>query len=137
MKPKAVRSSIKTKTTRSTKPMVATPAPSVPPTAPVVAQPVVRAATPKPAAPKQTITSVTAKIDVGFGNALYIRGQGDGLSWDKGTLLQCVDPSTWVWSTAHAQGQVEFKLLLNDEVWSQGENLTVPAGLKAEVAPIF
>ena len=116
----------------------------IPPTSPVappvksvapVAAPV--ASTVQPALPKEIVTTVMAKIDVGFGNALYIRGQGDGLSWDKGTRLQCVDPSTWVWSTPSVKGEVVFKLLVNDEVWSQGEDLTVVAGKQIAVVPAF
>ncbi|MBI2949420.1 MAG: hypothetical protein HYY23_17410 [Verrucomicrobia bacterium] len=83
------------------------------------------------------LTTVNARIDVGFGNALYIRGQGDGLSWDKGTPLECLDGATWVWSTKDAEGTVEFKLLLNDQVWAQGENLTVAPGQSVEITPAF
>lgn len=117
---------------------VASPVKSVTP-AVQAAAPVVKpaASAAQPPLPKATITTVTAKIDVGFGNALYIRGQGNGLSWDKGTLLQCVDPSTWVWSTPNARGEVVFKLLVNDEVWSQGEDLVVAPGRQVEVVPAF
>jgi hypothetical protein len=86
---------------------------------------------------KLLVTTIAAKIDVGLGNALFIRGQGDGLSWDKGTALQCVDASTWIWSTNRAQGKVVFKLLVNDQVWSQGADLVVEAGTKAEIVPVF
>lgn len=119
------------------------------PVVPVIAaaKPVTAAPVPAVAAPERTVTaapsakpvvtSVAAKIDVGFGNSLFIRGQGDGLSWDKGTPLQCVDASTWIWSTTGARGSVVFKLLINDETWSQGEDLVVQAGQKAEVQPVF
>lgn len=83
------------------------------------------------------LTTVNVRIDVGFGNTLYIRGQGDGLSWDKGTPLECVDAATWVWSTKNAEGNIEFKLLLNDQVWAQGENMTVAAGQSIEATPAF
>lgn len=83
------------------------------------------------------LTIVHAKIDVGFGNALYIRGSGDGLSWDEGTLLECVDSTTWVWSTKKAGTNIEFKLLLNDEVWALGENQKVAPGHSIEVIPAF
>ena len=93
-----------------------------------------------PAAAKskaQPLTAVHAKIDVGFGNALYIRGSGDGLSWDEGTLLECVDSTTWVWSTKKAGTNVEFKLLLNDQVWAVGENQMVAPGQSIDVIPAF
>jgi hypothetical protein len=87
--------------------------------------------------PEPVVTTIEAKIDVGFGNALFIRGQGDGLSWDKGTALECVNASTWVWSSNRVQDKVVFKLLVNDQVWSQGEDLVVEAGMKAEIVPAF
>lgn len=115
--------------------------------APVAAKPVAPAPAPlpvqKPVAPvvpakvELPPTVVTAKIDVGYGNTLFIRGQGDGLSWETGTPLTCVDASTWVWSSQRAKGKVVFKLLVNDRVWAQGEDLSVDAGQRAEVAPAF
>src|SRR4030095_2698721 len=86
---------------------------------------------------KRSATTVAAKIDVGFGNALFIRGQGPGLSWDRGTPLNCRDDSIWVWSADKAKEKIEFKLLLNDQVWAQGENVTIAAGEKIEVVPRF
>lgn len=80
--------------------------------------------------------TIEAKIDVGFGNALYLRGEGLGLSWTKGVPLTCVDGSTWKW-TGDTSEQVKFKLLLNDQVWSQGEDLVAAPGQKLEIAPAF
>ena len=88
-------------------------------------------------ATEQLLTTVEVKIDVGFGNTLFIRGQGDGLSWDQGVPLRCLDSSTWVYSTTEAKDQLVFKLLLNDQRWSQGDNHIAPAGLKTEVSPAF
>ncbi len=89
------------------------------------------------AARPETITLVEARIDVGLGNALFIRGQGDGLSWDKGQPLDCVGAATWIWKTAQARDKVVFKLLLNDVLWAQGEDLVLEAGRKLEVVPSF
>ena len=85
----------------------------------------------------EQMTVVQAKIDVGFGNSLFVRGQGDGLSWDKGLPLSCIDGSAWVWSTKQAKDKVVFKLLLNDQVWAKGEDVVVEAGRKIEIAPVF
>ncbi len=84
-----------------------------------------------------TATEVAAKIDVGFGNQLFIRGQGDGLSWDKGAPLVCRDSSTWVWSTPHAREKITFKLLLNDRIWAQGPDLVAEVGARTETVPQF
>ena len=44
----------------------------------------------KKAAPKVVVTTITALVDVGFGNTLYLRGEGPGLSWEKGVPMKCV-----------------------------------------------
>jgi hypothetical protein len=56
---------------------------------------------------------VTAYI--GIGNRLFIRGDGPGLSWDKGIPLQFVSIGKWRWETNDATAPVRFKLLKNDE----------------------
>jgi hypothetical protein len=83
------------------------------------------------------LTEIAARIDVGLGNTLFIRGEGDGLSWEKGIPLACQDASTWVWSTRHANDKLVFKLLLNDVVWSVGDNIAVEAGRRTELRPQF
>jgi hypothetical protein len=81
-------------------------------------------------------TTIEAKIDVGFGNNLFLRGQGAGLSWDRGIPLTCIDGKTWQWSAA-ANDKLTFKLLLNDTVWAKGADLVATPGQKVEVAPAF
>jgi hypothetical protein len=80
--------------------------------------------------------TIQARIDVGFGNALYLRGEGKGLSWDHGVPLTCVDSSTWQW-TGETTDPVKFKLLLNDTVWSAGEDFVAAPGQKVEISPVF
>ena len=129
------------------------PVPPAPPAARVVpappaarvapAQPAARVAPAQPAPPvapvpvAPQVTTITARIDVGLGNALFIRGAGHGLSWEQGQMLECTDSTTWVWSTTQARSLIAFKLLLNDQVWSQGDDLTVEAGKQLEVTPVF
>lgn len=83
------------------------------------------------------VTTIEAHVNVGFGNQLFIRGQGDGLSWDKGQPLTCLESSRWLWSSERVQGAVTFKLLLNDACWAQGDDLKVEAGRTLEVVPCF
>ena len=85
----------------------------------------------------ETVTVVEARIDVGLGNALFIRGQGDGLTWDKGQRLECIGADTWIWKTVQAREKIVFKLLLNDMLWAQGEDLVLEAGRRLEVVPSF
>jgi len=87
--------------------------------------------------PAELLTTIEAKLDVGYGNSLFVRGEGDGLRWDKGTPLDCRNASTWLWSTQAAKEKIVFKLLLNDQVWAKGEDLVVEAGKKIEVVPSF
>jgi hypothetical protein len=89
------------------------------------------------ASAERPVTEVVAKGDVGFGNSLFIRGEGDGLSWDRGTPLACTGPSTWVWSATQARDKVVFKLLLNDQIWAKGEDIMVNAGQRVEIVPGF
>jgi hypothetical protein len=56
---------------------------------------------------------VTAYI--GIGNRLFIRGEGPGLSWEKGVPLQFVSIGKWRWETSDASDPVKFKLYKNDD----------------------
>jgi hypothetical protein len=80
---------------------------------------------------------VLARIDIGFGNHLFIRGEGNGLSWAEGQPLTCLESATWVWSGGNGSDGSIFKLLLNDEIWCQGENLIVRAREQVEIEPRF
>ena len=82
------------------------------------------------------LTTIDVKLDVGFGNAVFLRGEGGGLTWERGVPLVCVDAKTWRWA-AEAKAPVTFKLLINDKIWSAGSDLTVAPGQKLEVAPEF
>ena len=85
---------------------------------------------------KAAVTTIKAKVDVGFGNNLFVRGQGAGLSWERGTPLVCVDGQTWSWSTPTAD-KLTFKVLLNDAVWAQGEDVVADPGKQVEISPRF
>ncbi len=116
-------------------------------------QPTKKTATKKPAAKKavakKTVakkttttkktlkTSIVAYVDVGFGNMLYIRGEGAGLSWDKGVLVKNISAAEWVFDTTKATGTVTFKFLINDQIWAEGDDLTLKAGSKSVSSPQF
>lgn len=91
----------------------------------------------KAASKKLVETSLIARVDVGFGNSLYVRGEGAGLSWEKGTLLENITPYEWALKTTKAKGPVTFKFLINDELWAEGENITVAAGETSISTPAF
>ena len=95
-----------------------------------------RISTPKPATPALKVTTIEVKVDVGFGNAVYLRGKGPGLSWERGVPCVCVNRNTWRW-VAPVTEKLTFKLLLNDSVWAQGADLVAGPGEKVEVVPSF
>jgi hypothetical protein len=129
-----------------TPPLVAKASPVVPHARPIIAEmPSARlqaeivapkAAPVKAVVPASPVTTIEAKINVGFGNHLFLRGQGAGLSWERGAPLKCVDAQTWRWSAPAAE-PLTFKLLLNDKVWAQGEDIVVAPGKCVGVAPRF
>jgi outer membrane biosynthesis protein TonB len=92
----------------------------------------------KPAKAATTATVIVAKYDVGHGNNMYIRGEGAGLSWDVGILMENAGNDVWVWTTNEAkEGGVSFKFLINDAGWSTGDNMTAPAGETTTLFPAF
>jgi hypothetical protein len=108
------------------------------------------AAAPKPAAAKKKAapkvkavatralaTTITAQIDIGFGNSLHIRGEGPGLSWDRGTLMNCVADNQWQITLAESARPIVFKVLVNDLSWNAGEDYTVAAGATVVIEPTF
>lgn len=82
-------------------------------------------------------TRVVVKYDVGFGNALYIRGKGANLNWDKGILLRNVKPDEWHWEIDLPFNACEFKVLINDSEYEIGGNHPLTAGSAIQYTPKF
>jgi hypothetical protein len=112
------------------------PATSTPVTAATSAPAPVRTSAPVAAGASAPVTTIEVKKDVGFGNAVFMRGQGGGLTWERGLPLVCVDAQTWRWSGV-AKDPIKFKVLINDKIWSAGNDLVIAPGQKMEVAPEF
>lgn len=87
---------------------------------------------------KQRLVSVVcATCDVGWGNTLFIRGGGASLSWDKGVAL-AYDEKTKGWLfKMRCTNPIEFKVLINDERWSEGENFILKPGETLKIHPKF
>lgn len=82
-------------------------------------------------------TRITIKSNVN-GNKLFIRGNGAGLSWDKGVELRRVNDDTWVWDTGELFENVEFKILLDDARWETiDQNRQIEWGQKQDFTPKF
>lgn len=80
---------------------------------------------------------VVIHCDVGFNNSVFIRGSGANLSWDKGIMLQNTKPDEWVWETDQSFNSCEFKALINDSQYEQGDNHLLTNGNCLEYTPLF
>jgi hypothetical protein len=130
------------KTTKTTK----TPAPATKLTAPApalkstVVPKIKKSASPTPeivAKPTGSRVKISAKIDIGFGNALFIRGNGPGLSWDKGLSLDCITSDNWTIILQGVDKPFSFKLVLNDDTWSTGPDYSAAPGETVTLTPVF
>jgi hypothetical protein len=82
-------------------------------------------------------TEIIADVDIGWGNQLFIRGEGSGLSWEKGIPMQNIGNHLWHWKCQEKCAEnFQYKLLINDHIWALGENLTASCG-RNRIAPSF
>ena len=133
-KPTATKTAVrKTKVAPAAAP-VPTPAPA--PVAAVVSVPPpeveLKVVTPKPVA-----TTITARIDVGFGNSLHVRGDGPGLSWDRGVPMTCIADDQWQLVLGESARPFTFKIMVNDLTWCLGDDYTLESGGSVELTPEF
>ncbi len=91
----------------------------------------------KTSSAKSRNTTVVAQIDVGFGNTLYLRGDGPGLSWEKGVALDCVADDKWSIALSETSRPIVFKFLVNDLTWSAGDDYVAQPGATVNVTPSF
>ncbi|MEZ5413431.1 MAG: hypothetical protein R3F03_03850 [Opitutaceae bacterium] len=89
------------------------------------------------ATPAPVPTTISALIDVGFGNTLYVRGEGPGLSWDQGLPMDCVADAEWTITVSGATTPLTFKFLLNDATWCTGADYTLAPGKIGAFTPEF
>lgn len=92
---------------------------------------------PRPVTTKVVTTTIIAVLDVGFGNTLFIRGQGPGLSWDKGIPMTCIAPNEWQIVLPESARGYTFKVLVNDVTWSLGPDFVVESGGTVTITPEF
>jgi hypothetical protein len=91
----------------------------------------------KPGTPAPVLTVITAHIDIGFGNALHLRGEGPGLSWHQGLPMQCVADDEWAITLPESAQPVVFKFLVNDLTWSTGPDYVAAPGTAITLKPVF
>jgi hypothetical protein len=96
---------------------------------------------PKPvtenASAKSADTTIIAKIDVGFGNALYLRGEGPGLNWAQGVVMTCLADDQWRITLGESARPITFKFMLNDVTWSTGPDYVASPGETITLTPQF
>ncbi len=85
----------------------------------------------------KSVTRIIARVDARFGNTLYIRGEGGGLSWTEGVPMENISSDEWKWESTEADSGIVFKFLVNDEIWANGEDQTVAAGSTSISTPSF
>ncbi len=71
------------------------------------------------------------------GKSLYIRGNEGGLSWQKGQPLVQAGPDHWIYRMSKNFNRIEYKLLIDDAVWEEGNNHIFEPGKDAIEAPLF
>jgi hypothetical protein len=82
-------------------------------------------------------TRLLATAYIGIGNKLFIRGDGPGLSWDKGVPMQFVSIGKWGWATHDATGPVACKLYKNDETAALSGEIFLEPGKHVEITALF
>lgn len=71
---------------------------------------------------------------------VFVRGDNCGLSWDRGSQMQCNGSSATIILQCPPSTQISIKLLLNDQVWMRGANAVFDSssgGGTIEVFPWF
>ena len=81
--------------------------------------------------------SLVANLHIGIGNVPYVRGEGAGLSWEKGTEMQFLEIGKWEWRASEAHETVRARIFLNDKISAFGEDIEINAGEQVEVFPEF
>lgn len=76
-------------------------------------------------------TVVIAKGLFGIGNKPFIRGEGSGLSWEKGLPMDFLGMGKWQWIPSESNEPVRFQIYKNDEMPAlDGVQVLQPAEVK-------
>ena len=105
--------------------------------APTEDSPAEAAAPAEPSVSADGATRLLVTAYIGIGNKLYIRGDGPGLSWDKGVPMKFVSIGKWGWATDEATGPVACKLYKNDETAALSGEVFLEPGQHVEVTALF
>lgn len=88
--------------------------------------------------PKKADAVITVNALIGIGNKPYLRGDGAGLSPDKGVQMDYLEIGKWRYVLPDFDGQLHFKILKNDSVPPSGESeFTISRGKKLDLNLAF
>lgn len=90
-----------------------------------------------PAKTADGTTRLLVTAYIGIGNKVFVRGEGAGLSWDKGVPMEFVSIGKWSWETGDSAVPLKIQLYKNDDLPAQGDPITLPPGHHIEVTPVF
>lgn len=85
----------------------------------------------------ETATTIVAHLMMGIGNKPFIRGEGPGLSWEKGVPMDFVEVGKWKWTTFEGDQPIKCKIYKNDQVPEQGDPLNIDSGGILNIHPRF
>lgn len=74
---------------------------------------------------------------IGISNKLFIRGEGPGLSWDKGKPMELVGIGKWEWKSYDVHSTINCKVLINDEQWTDSEIIAIKPNTTFETSASF
>ena len=81
--------------------------------------------------------TVVAKIIIGIGNKVHVRGEGPGLSWDEGIPMSFLEIGKWSWSPANKSVPIVVQLYKNDEEPDANGKIELEPGENVEISPDF
>ena len=89
--------------------------------------------------PNRVVTTIRVHYDSGLGNNMYLRGSGYPLTWSSGRKMFNISNDVWIYEIERYDvgEQFEFKPMINDNTWSQGNNYIGTGGQTIDVYPNF
>ena len=81
--------------------------------------------------------TVVAKIIIGIGNKVHVRGEGPGLSWDEGVPMSFLEIGKWSWTPSDKSIPLVIQLYKNDEEPDTNGRIELDPGENVEISPKF
>ncbi|MBT62635.1 MAG: hypothetical protein CML13_05415 [Puniceicoccaceae bacterium] len=87
---------------------------------------------------KAVESTVVASVFIGIGNKPFIRGNGPGLSWDRGVEMEFEEIGKWCWmAPLEIEQPIEIQIFRNDEDPDTTGTYTLEPGQELRVSPEF